>query len=299
MIEINGLHIELTTICTLKCPRCARTMFIDKFGNKNFKNHNINLYHLKKFLKGVNLQQKIINLCGNYGDPIYYEDLKDVIIFFKQQGAVIHLTTNGSYKTKQWWEEICSLLSEQDVITFSIDGTAENFNQYRINGDWQSIKVGLQTVGQSSVNSVWKFIPFAFNENFINQAQQLSADFGIKQFKIETSDRWEGNRDSLKPIKFIGPRESSMNIYKNGDKNINITPKCYSGFEHYISADGKYLPCCYVHDWRFYYKSDFYKEKTFLISETNMVEVLEKLETFYNNITITKQDYCIFNCPSL
>lgn len=299
MINFNGLHIEPTTICTLKCPRCARTMFIDKFGQKKFKNHNLNLNHLIEFLNNIDLTNKKITLCGNYGDPIYYPDLENLIKFFKNQGSFIQLVTNGSYKSQQWWENICSLLTPEDTIIFSIDGSPDNFDLYRINANWPSIEIGLEIVGNSKVNSVWKYIPFSFNETNIEQTEIISKNLGIKTFQVEPSDRWEGISDPLKPVNFFGIREDSMNRFKSENKTNLIDPKCKTGFEHYISADGKYLPCCYSHDWRFYYKSNLYKEKNFLISKTTLLEVLQKFEDFYNSIETVKPDYCVFNCSKI
>ena len=32
-----GLHVEDTSRCTLACPLCERTVFMEKFGKKNFR----------------------------------------------------------------------------------------------------------------------------------------------------------------------------------------------------------------------------------------------------------------------
>lgn len=299
-MDINGLHIETTNICTLKCPRCSRTEFLNKFGNKNWQNYNLNLDHLIKFLQGVDLNNKKINLCGTYGDPIYYNDLERLIKFFKNQGASITIITNGSYKTKQWWIDLISWLNINDTIVFSIDGLPTNFTEYRDNADWTSILKGIEVVTESNVTSIWKYIPFKFNENDINQAKKLSQDLGFTKFQIDPSDRWKNENDNLKPINFIGPRESSMTEYKQGKKTVSINPKCFSGLEHYITASGDYLPCCYVHDWRFYYKSYFYKNKEkFKIKNTTLLEIQKDLTYFYNDINLNKPDHCVFNCPTL
>ena len=38
--QLQGLHIEPTNMCTLKCPRCSRTEFIETFKPKDWDNNN-------------------------------------------------------------------------------------------------------------------------------------------------------------------------------------------------------------------------------------------------------------------
>ena len=97
MVDFAGLPLETTNICTLKCPRCSRTPFLNKFGSKHWVNHNLNLLQFQKFVD-VELTNKVINLCGNYGDHIYYPNLIELITWCKQQGAVIQPTVNSTIK---------------------------------------------------------------------------------------------------------------------------------------------------------------------------------------------------------
>lgn len=303
-MNLKGLHIELTNKCYLKCSKCARTTFIDKFGIKKWNNHDLSLNDLKTFLD-IDLTGLKIALCGVYGDPIYHPKLIDIVNWFKENNAIVKITTNGSYKDRSWWEELVSKLTPHDEICFSIDGIPENFTQYRVNADWKSIAVGLQVVGSSNVNSAWRYIPFNFNEHNIDQAKELAKSFNIKSFEVTHSDRFDIN-DELMPSTStaLGDRYSSIitwkkrNNQKRSDQEIN--PKCSRGDEHYISATGYYLPCCYVGDWRFYYKSKFYKnKKSYKIQHTTIKKILEQEQDFFDNLQTTKPDYCTFNCPKI
>lgn len=300
MIAVNGLHIELTNICTLKCPGCARTTFINKFGSNRFKNHSLEYDHLVNFLQDVELNKKRIVLCGNYGDPIYHKDILKFVDYFKSKNAEVTIITNGSYKDRIFWQNLTQLMTAQDTVIFSIDGTAENSKRYRINSDWQSIEIGLNVVGNSKVNSTWKTIPFNYNENQLDEIKTLSEKYNIKNFFVDYSDRWDKNTEQFKPVNFTGPREQAQIFWHKSMIEISIDPKCHLGYEHYISAEGYYTPCCYVHDWRFYYKSEFYKnKKSFAISNSKLKDILETTLTFFDSIEKTKPDYCSFNCPKL
>lgn len=298
---IKGFHLELTNKCTLKCPRCARTTFIDKFGMGKWKNADLNLADLKRFLD-IDLTGLEFNLCGNNGDPIYHDGLFDLVRWVKSNLGIVSLTTNGSYKKKDWWEELVGIMDSRDTIVFSVDGIPENFTNYRINADWTSIETGMRVVGSSNINSVWKYIPFKFNENSINQAKSISDGLGIKMFSVRPSDRWIEN-DPLKPDsdQFGGQRSDSIVIWRGKNQSVNVDPECLNtNSNHYISANGFYMPCCYVGDWRFYYASDFYKNQSqFDISNTTISEILKNTTDFYGTLLEKKHKYCTFNCPAV
>jgi MoaA/NifB/PqqE/SkfB family radical SAM enzyme len=296
--DIVGFHIELTNMCTLKCAGCARTRFIQQWP-EHWTNHNIDSDTLFKFLN-IDLTGKKISLCGNYGDPIYHPDLVKIVQEFKQRGAQISITTNGSYRKSEWWHELCNLLTEQDRVCFSIDGVPDNFTQYRVNADWDSIKTGIQACVQSRCRTVWKYLVFSYNQDSIETARQMSLTLGIDKFKVEHSDRFDEATDYLKPNdNLIGKQYQLQLQFKNSLRINKIDPKCVKNQEHYISADGFYMPCCYIGDHRFYYKTQFGKDKkNYNIHNQTLSKILSKSETiqFYN--TLPDQPVCQYNCPS-
>jgi MoaA/NifB/PqqE/SkfB family radical SAM enzyme len=289
-----GFNIEPTNLCTLKCPKCARTMFMEQYGTKNWENHNLNLDDLKRFID-VDVTGKKFILCGNYGDALYYKDLFPLIEWIKNSGAKIELVTNGSYKTQTWWADLVSLLDSQDMICFSIDGTPDNFTKYRVNGDWESIEVGIKEV-VGKVKTVWKYIPFNYNQNSIEQARGLSDSLGIDDFILTPSWRWEGEDDSLMPTEHVIRR---YDFIKNPDKT-EIHPICKkTNHEHFISATGFYTPCCPASDYRVYYKSEFYKNKNkYDISKTSFSTILADMKDFFKNIEQAKHTVCITQCST-
>ncbi len=295
--QLQGLHIEPTNMCTLKCPRCSRTEFIDQFP-KRWINKNLNLDHLKSFLD-INLKGKKIKLCGNYGDAIYYDKLIEMIEYFKSQGAPIQLSTNGSYKTIEWWEQLNQLLDKNDEIIFGIDGSPTNFKTYRINADWDSIKDGIDILNQGSVKLTWQYILFSYNQNDIEQTKILANDLGFDRFFVMDSERWDHGTEWLTPTKINEVNQSKILWKNNITSKIDPICKKYNS-SHYISADGFYTPCCYIAEHRWYYKTDFYKNQDLYdISKTTITKVLEHLKVFYSTLEDAKLNYCTFNCPKL
>lgn len=299
-MRIDGLHLELTNKCILKCPKCARTNFIDKFGIDKWQNQDLSLADLKQFVD-VPLAGKQLTLCGNYGDPIYYPDLFDLIAWAKSENAMVKVITNGSRKDAAWWQTLNNLLTADDCVSFSIDGIPDNFTQYRVNANWDSIKTGIEVIVSGAAHTVWKYIPFLFNQHSIDDARALCASLGIDEFLISPSDRWENMSDPLMPTDYIGPRKESIIQWHNGSRANGVDPMCTKMYnQHYISAAGFYMPCCFVGDHRFYYKSEFYKNRSaYDITTTTLTQVLATSNAFYNNIELAPLAVCTFNCPQL
>jgi len=298
-MNIVGFHIEPTNICALKCSGCARTRFIEQWP-QHWKNHSLDLDALLKFIN-IDLVGKKISLCGNYGDPIYHPKFIELIVGLKSRGANVSIITNGSYKTQDWWKNLVSNLTSNDKIIFSVDGTPENFTQYRVNADWESILIGMQVVAQSACNSTWKYIPFSFNQNNIEEVKQLSSNIGIKHFQVELSDRFDEKTEFLKPDSvLLGSRYVNQVQWKSDNLNAIVNPKCNQGQEHFITADGYYSPCCYLADHRFYYKTPFGKNKAqYNIRQHTLTEILQQSQTVEFYQTLDRQPGCQYNCPKL
>lgn len=286
------LHVEATSRCTLACPRCERTTFIDKFGKNNFAIHDLDI---NDFLHFIDIPVKHINFCGNLGDPIYHKNFLKLISVVKSKCKTVSITTNGSRKSKDWWIELTDLLDSTDHINFSIDGNSQNFTEYRINGDWKSVKTAIKICTDSSVKTIWKYIPFSYNQKNIDETMKFAKKLGINKFKLDLSDRWIDN-DPLRPQEhLIGSKDEPKQQFKIDRKTLEIDPKCKNNRTHYIGADGTYTPCCDVKHYEFWYKSEWYKNKM-TIKDSKLSECIRRFDNFYATIQDSKPDYCLFNC---
>jgi organic radical activating enzyme len=296
--NIDGFHIEPTNICTLKCAGCARTRFINQWP-QHWKNHSLDISHLLNFLD-IDLTKLTITLCGNYGDPIYHPTFVDFVAQLKNRGSIIHITTNGSYRTKQWWNELTSVLTDVDCVTFSVDGMPSNFTQYRVNADWESIHQGMSIVANSQCRTTWKYIPFSFNVTDIESAKQLSQEIGIDNFFVNPSDRFDEQTEFLKPDKnLLSNRYEAQVAWKsNNTTDLKINPRCSNKKEHFITADGHYSPCCFSADYRFYYKTIFGKQKNMYdIQKYTFSQMLEQTSVIQFYQTLENHSVCQYSCP--
>lgn len=296
---VQALHIEPTNICTLKCAGCARTRFIDQWP-QHWRNHNLSIDSLMQFLD-IDLDCMPVIFCGNYGDPIYHPDFVQMIQAFKQRGAHVTIVTNGSHKKSDWWQELTSCLDCHDNVTFSVDGIPENFTQYRVNADWTTIQTAMTVCAQAKCKTTWKYIPFAFNQHNIDQAEELSQQLGIDYFTVTPSDRFDPQTEHLRPTKnLLGSRYYKQQEWKNQNVLAKVAPKCTTGREHFITADGYYNPCCFVADHRFYYKTEFGKNKNrYSIENNTLTSILNRptVIDFYQSLDSISA--CQYNCPKI
>ena len=265
-------HIEISSKCTLKCPRCARqevplglvnTELDLEFFKRNFTPEFI-ISNVEK-----------ITFCGDDGDPIYAHDLIPVIEYIKSIKQVeIVIITNGSHKKLSWWINLGKSLDYNDTVHFSIDGyDNESNNLYRVNSDYSSIISGLQTLRTTSrCKIVWAAIAFRFNEDHLEFMQQFAKKLGVDTFQLTKSTKFGriypiyGINDPLEPsvkyvsgshrfereqIEFTSRTESvypvNLKLYNKIKNNSDMVPLCEIGNKGlYINAQGRLFPCCWV-----------------------------------------------------
>ena len=301
-------HIEVSSICTLKCPRCPRnelpeTLVQDQLRLDFFKN---------SFTKDVIRQIERISFCGDDGDPIYAKEFLEIIQYLKQVKPTMNILiiTNGSYKKAEWWKKLVSYLNEHDEIHFSLDGWDQKSNQkYRVNCDWESIITGIKTVVGHAPTITWAGIVFSFNEHNINMMKGMAIGLGMDKFQMTQSTKFGYNYDHYNDSEGKDMYEPSIdNISTQGrfdrrifhltnkrvkqDKAIQtnldhfqsvhatetgIVPLCMIGTKGlYINSQGYFLPCCWVGN-----RYNFKTYSKFLIDDLNIYK--NGIENVLNN----------------
>jgi len=146
--KISSLHLGLTYKCTLSCLECTRTNTTKTQIPDIVDTMHLEWSKYKSLIDKVN--PEIVELCGNWGDPIYYPDLVPLIAYIKKRNKKtnIILHTNGSYRSPSFWNDLVSVMNKHDEIYFSIDGTKKNYTKYRVNSDLKSIEDAVKTLNQ-------------------------------------------------------------------------------------------------------------------------------------------------------
>ena len=325
MLATWHFHIEISSKCTLQCPRCARQEVPNGLVNTE-----LNLEFFKRNFTTEFILKNVekITFCGDDGDPIYAHDLMPVIRYIKSIKPVeIVIVTNGSHKKTEWWTALGPLLDPNDSVHFSIDGYDNSSNNlYRINSDYNSIIAGIQRLRDSSrCKIIWAAIAFKFNEdhidNMLNQARALGVDrfqltrstkfgsiypsYGIddpfepsKKF-ISSSYRFERDVTALTDAGLSDPEYfNNKKLYNSTSSRNGVTPLCEIGNKGlYIDAQGRLFPCCWVAN-RYNHNSEWQQlANNFNLNNKLLTEVL--IDTFWvREFQTFKWQECQTKCKS-
>ena len=195
--RIGVLHLELTSRCNLLCPMCGRTTGMDGDGKNLKKRDDLDLADtdprvLAKMLDDMKpFLPNHVFINGNYGDPIMYPYLLEVIRMYKDAGVrQLTLSTNGSAQTEDWWRELAQIMKTPDKVIFAIDGLEDTNHLYRVNSKWNIIMRNAKAFIAEGGRARWDYIGFAHNEHQIDEAKQLAEDMGFWKFRYKKSNRY-------------------------------------------------------------------------------------------------------------
>jgi MoaA/NifB/PqqE/SkfB family radical SAM enzyme len=273
MLATWHFHIEVSSKCTLACPRCARQEVPHGLVNTELDLEFFKRNFTPEFVL-ANVEK--ITFCGDDGDPIYAHDLIPIIQYLKSIKPVeIVIVTNGSHKKLTWWMTLGQSLSEKDSVHFSIDGYDNPSNNlYRVNSNYDSIISGLQTLRATCrCRIVWAAIAFKFNQDQIEYMQEFAKKLGVDVFQLTKSTKFGsvyptyGVNDPLEPsVKYVSSThrfereivhltgrpdapvsKTNIKLFKEIQPHNGIIPLCKIGNKGlYIDARGRLFPCCWV-----------------------------------------------------
>ena len=275
MLAWDHWHIEPSSICTLKCPRCPRAEVPESLLNRQLTLE----FFQNQIGADIIRQIKKITFCGNDGDPIYCKDFLEICQWIKQVNPTIHLVliTNGSHKSMDWWEQLGKTFNANDEIHWSIDGWDQESNEkYRVNSNWLSIMNGINAFNQANTSTykVWATIAFKFNEKNLAQQKISAMACGFDGYQLTKSTKFGskyptyGSNDCLEPSKEFIPlghrfeREFSPITSKPRPgnnlkllfleraeklKNTDYAGICFIGNKGvYLNSLGNLYPCCWT-----------------------------------------------------
>jgi MoaA/NifB/PqqE/SkfB family radical SAM enzyme len=267
-------HIEPSSICTLKCPRCPRAEVPESLLNRQ-----LTLNFFQNQIGAETIQQiKKITFCGNDGDPIYCKDFLEICQWIKQINPQIQLVliTNGSHKTTDWWQRLAETFNNNDEIHWSLDGWDQESNeQYRVNSNWISIMNGINTFNQHNTSTyrVWDSIAFRFNEQHLLRQKISAMACGFDSYQLTKSTKFSskypayGTNDPLEPedaqmiasgyrferiIETLTTKQRPGNelktIFLQRSENLgNYSGICLIGNKGvFLNSQGEFYPCCWT-----------------------------------------------------
>jgi len=314
LFNFHEIHIEVSSKCTLKCPRCPRTEL-----KPEQLNQEISLAEFRSaFPSDVLAFIHTFAFCGDVGDPIYATEFLDIIKYLKINNKTVRIVTNGSYKSHEWWSELGNMLTEHDNVTFSVDGWGQASNeQYRVNSNFKSICNGLTSLrAASGCNITWSTIIFKFNEDNLTTIENLAKSLGVDHFQTVNSTKF-GNRylvngvDPLQPV-LVNPTNSYIKYQTNltnrpeplvfkQKTNGHLWAKCLNWETRpFINVDGLVFPCAWFNSG--YQENDFvqkYKDKLNIKTRSLADIVADPIwEEFQTRLELAPLEICKIKCKN-
>ncbi len=206
--QVYNWHLEISSKCALKCPRCTRTEYPGTYPVTQ-----LDLSFIKKVFTPEFLNRSVqrITLSGGVGDPLYNTELPEIFRYLKESHPALQivLITNGSHKKREWWQDLLKSTNAFDEIIFSVDGWDHTSNNlYRVNSDWDSLMIGMEEAVKSPALVRWSTIVFNFNEEKIQHIRDLARSMGVDSFHAVLSERFGNHYND--PVTGIDPLEPSV-----------------------------------------------------------------------------------------
>lgn len=125
--------IAITTYCNLKCSMCPRI-------SRNIQNMHMSenvFWQASRYFKG-----RPLNILG-IGEPFMHPKIFNFIRICQLVKSPLHITTNGMLLSENIIEELLEYPIVKE-IAFSIDGLPRNYDELRINGNFQTVANNLK-----------------------------------------------------------------------------------------------------------------------------------------------------------
>jgi MoaA/NifB/PqqE/SkfB family radical SAM enzyme len=179
----KAINIETSIRCTLECPKCERKYL--QSNNLPFLGGDMSVSDFIKVMKYYDS----IHFIGNISDPIFAVNLIDFLKLTYENNKRTVLHTAASHKTPTWYMEAFKANANAKWV-FGIDGLPKDSHKYRINQDGEHLFDMMKLALNCGLTPVWKYIVFKYNQNDIEEARALAADYNIT-FKLVMSSRWD------------------------------------------------------------------------------------------------------------
>ena len=183
--------METSSVCNASCPMCPRERpnFNKKTDPTSLSLEKVKTLFNDDFIRNLDSMY----MCGNYGDPAAAPDTKEIFRYFRKINNNIALVmhSNASLRTKKWWRELGSILSQpNDYCVFSIDGLKDTNHIYRVGTDFDKIRDNAINFISSGGIAHWHFMVFEHNEHQVEEAEALSKNLGFVEFHTKVSCRF-------------------------------------------------------------------------------------------------------------
>lgn len=189
------------------------------------------------------------------GEPFLNPRFLEMVAYAHQNGIYTSTSTNAHYLDEVRVKGI--LKSGLDQLIVSMDGlTQDVYQQYRIGGNLEKVRAGLQLLiaerrksAQNFPRIVLQFLVTGQNEHQIPELKKWAKDVGVDELQLKTTQIYDFENGSE-----LIPSDLGYSRYVpigDGRWKLRKKPenKCWRMWQGaVVTWDGKVVPCCFDKD---------------------------------------------------
>lgn len=255
-------EVELTSRCNSRCVGCSR--YSEFYYPNPFLDPRVDL-DINIFKKALRESPgvKFVLFCGNYGDPLLYPRIFDILRFIREErgdlGILVH--SNASFGQEKFWQELAFFFQTPgSYVKFSLDGFSDSHEMFRRGSKWEVAFKNAQVFIQNGGRAVWQMIDFQHNHHEIEKARSFALQNGFRRFDLRPNN-YVGldvaisnrvpNLDSVPSTVSASARteEELLAWYESqiSEKSVDVIDCKSLGRKNlYLDVHGRVWPCCWV-----------------------------------------------------
>lgn len=261
--KLREIEIENSGICNAACPQCVREIYPG--DHSWFEEKYLAVDFFDRIPDTVYQDLELIRFAGTIGDPCAAPNFIEVVGHVRTKGSFkIHVSTNGGMKSAAWWASLAKALGPDNTVQFALDGLDDTNDIYRVNVRWNKVMENIRSFIAAGGSADWQYIVFKHNEHQVDQARQLAAELGFKNFIVKPSHRFfldelfgvqRYGRDSIliEPptethVHKVVLQTKPLDLDTWFQKSEHTCVECYAKKDRaaYIDYLGHLWPCCYL-----------------------------------------------------
>ncbi|WP_249719740.1 radical SAM/SPASM domain-containing protein [Aquiflexum sp. TKW24L] len=243
------LSVEPTTSCNLRCPECPS-------GLRSFTRPT-GMIEKQLFQNIIDQSKDYLTYLHIYfqGEPFLHPKFMDMVSYADKNKVFTSTSTNAHYLNEKNVKSILDSGLKQLIV--SMDGiTQEIYEDYRIGGNLEKVKAGLELLIQKRKEAklhfpriVLQFLVTGKNEHQIPALKDWAKDIGVDELQLKTTQIYDFENGSP-----LIPKDHKYSRYlPKGDGTWKlkkeIENKCWRMWQGAVFTwDGNMLPCCFDKD---------------------------------------------------
>jgi len=247
--------IDICNVCNLRCPLCPTG--IDTLGRVQGV---MRFEEYRQILDKVKRHALVVSLY-NHGEPFLNKDIFKIIEYTARNNIGTNVSSNFNWPTPIDPKDI--VRSGLEYVTVSLDGvTQESYQQYRVGGDIDEVFENMKNLlaARKALRSKtpfveWQFIVFKHNEQEIERARQLAAEWGVDLIRFVAPAVQPELMDDPSAYERWMP-EDPLYLERTptiaADRGYIYDRNCFYLYRSMaIHYGGGVTPCCFTHERKF------------------------------------------------